>query len=59
MKMFYKQKGSITVLSVCRDEAFSHFVQTFSSTTLCTLFAFQNSTLCGYCRQFLHTRKNW
>ena len=56
--MIMTYKGNITVLSVCRDEAFFHFVRTFFLTTLCTLFAFQNSTLCGCYCQFLHTRKN-
>ena len=58
MNMVYKHKGSITVLSVCRDEAFSRFVRTFFLTTLCTLFAFRNSTLYECCCQFSHTRKN-
>ncbi|MEL0215642.1 MAG: hypothetical protein VW948_07735, partial [Burkholderiaceae bacterium] len=58
MNMVYKYKDSITVWSVYRDEAFSRFVRIFFLTTLYTLFAFRNSTLCECCYQFLRTRKN-
>ena len=54
----YAGKVRITVLSVYRDEAFSRFVRIFFLTTLCNLFAFQNSTLYECYCQFSHTRKN-